>query len=63
VPVDFVETGAGIVNLATDSEYNTLYAVGHATNRVLVHDRIRKRRVAELDVGDEPVWLSVMGEN
>jgi len=37
--------------------------VNPATDRVQVFDRIRKRTVGELDVGDGPAWISVMGEN
>jgi len=62
-PVDFVPTGGAVVHMATDGEANTLYLVIPDTNRVLVVDRISKRTVGELDVGDGPAWISLMGEN
>jgi YVTN family beta-propeller protein len=62
-PVDFIDTGSGIAQMATDSEDNTLYLVSPATNRVLVSERIRKRIIGEIDVGDNPSSISVMGEN
>jgi len=61
--IDAVADSGGTVNMTTDVEDNTLYLVDQAANRVLVVERIRKRRVGELDVGDGPVWISVMGES
>jgi YVTN family beta-propeller protein len=62
-PVDFIDTGTGIAHIATDAEDNTVYLVGSSSRRVLVTDRIRKRIIGEMDVGDGPSWISVMGEN
>lgn len=62
-PVDVLQTAAGVVHIATDGEDNTLYLVELDANRVLVSERIRKRPVGALDVGDGPAWISVMGEN
>ena len=63
VAIDFLDTGAGIVYIATDPEENTLYLVSPDTNRVLVSSRVRRRIVGAVDVGDGPAWISVMGEN
>jgi YVTN family beta-propeller protein len=63
VPVNFVATDAGVVHMATDGEANTLYLVMPDANRVLVVDRISKRTVGELDVGEGPTWITLMGEN
>jgi DNA-binding beta-propeller fold protein YncE len=61
--IDAVADSAGTVNMTTDAEDNTLYLVDQEGNRVHVVERIRKRRVGELDVGDGPTWISVMGES
>ncbi len=61
--IDTVQDSGGTVNMTADVEDNTLYLVNQSTNRVLVFERIRKRRVGELDVGDGPTWISVMGES
>src|SRR3990170_8449016 len=58
--VDFIDTGAGIVQMATDGEENTVYLVSPDLGRVLVFDRIRKRTVGELDVGEGASWIGVM---
>lgn len=60
--VDFVDTGSGVAHMAMDGEENTLYLVSPDTNRVLVSHRIRKRVVGEIEVGDGPSWVSVVGE-
>lgn len=62
-PVDFLQTAGEVAHIATDGEDNTLYLVEFDANRVLVSERIRKRPVGALDVGDGPAWISVMGEN
>jgi hypothetical protein len=61
--VDFVQTTGEVVHIATDVEDNTLYLVESGPNRVLVSERIRKRTVGQLDVGEGPAWVSVMGED
>ena len=60
--IDTVADSAGTVNMTADVEDNTLYLVDQEGHRVHVVERIRKRRVGELDVGDGPTWISVMGE-
>ncbi len=61
--VGFVNTGTGIGYMATDSDENNLYLVGPGKNSLLVSNRISKRIVGEIDVGDSPYWVVVMGEN
>jgi DNA-binding beta-propeller fold protein YncE len=61
--VNLLDTGAGVVSMTTDTDENNLYLVTTGTNRVLVYQRIRKSLVGELDVGDDPSWISVMAEN
>lgn len=63
VAVDFIDAGGAIASMTTDADENTLYLVSPASNRVLVSHRIRKRLIGELDAGDGPSWISVMGEN
>jgi hypothetical protein len=62
-PVDAVDTGAGVAHMTLDVEENTLYMLTPGTRRVLTVDRIRKRPAGEIDVGDGPAWVSVMGEH
>jgi len=62
-PVDVVDTATGIVQMGTDGDLNNLYMVGFDGNQVLVADRIRKRIIGAIDVGDGPYWVVLFGEN
>jgi YVTN family beta-propeller protein len=63
VAVDFLDTVTGIGYMATDGDLNMLYLVAPTVNRLLVSPRVRRRISGELDAGDGPVWVSLMGEN
>jgi YVTN family beta-propeller protein len=61
--VDAVQTGLGTVaNMAIDEEENNLYLVNPATKTVRVSNLISRKTIFEIDVGEEPYWVSVMGE-
>jgi YVTN family beta-propeller protein len=62
VPVDFIRTGGTIAYMAIDSQENNLYLVNAETNRLMVDNLVSKRMVYEIDVSEEPYWVSVMGE-
>lgn len=62
-PVGFVNTGTGIVAMTTDADENNLYMVSAEKNALLVSSRLSKRIVGEIDVGEGPYWVVVMGEN
>jgi YVTN family beta-propeller protein len=61
-PVDFVQAGTTVRHIVADSDENALYLASPQGDRVLVVDRIRKRLIAEIDVGADPSWISVAGE-
>lgn len=61
--VDFIPAPGEIADMATDADENALYLLSRAANRVLVVDRIRKRLVGEIDVGQAPSSITVTGEN
>ncbi len=58
--VDFIQTPPEIADMTTDADENALYLVSRAANRVLMFDRIRKRPVGEVDVGEAPSSITVM---
>lgn len=62
VPVDSIRTGGGIAYMTIDGEENTLYMVNPETNSVLISNLVRKGIVAEIDVGEGPYWVTMMGE-
>jgi len=61
--VGFVNTGTGIVAMTTDADENNLYMVSAEKNSLLISSRLSKRIVGEIDVGEGPYWVVVMGEN
>jgi DNA-binding beta-propeller fold protein YncE len=62
VSVDAIRTGGTISYMAIDGEENNLYLVNPDLKRLMVSNLVSKRMVYEIDVGDEPYWVTVMGE-
>ena len=62
VPVDSIRTGGGIVYMTIDGEENKLYMVNPETKSVLISNLVRKGIVGEIDVGEGPYWVTMMGE-
>ena len=62
VPVDAIRTGGTIPYMAIDGEENNLYLVNPELRRMMVSNLVSKRTVYEIDVGEEPYWVTVMGE-
>ena len=62
MPLYSLRTRAGVSHLRIDAEDNSLYMVSPDTRSVLV-GRLADRKVgAEIDVGDRPYAVAVMGE-
>jgi YVTN family beta-propeller protein len=62
MPIYAMKTRAGVSYLAVDAEDNRLYMVS-ATTQSLIVGRLADRKVAsEIDVGDSPYCVAVMGE-
>ena len=62
MPLFAMKTRAGATHLAIDGENNNLYIVSPGV-RSLAVGRLADRKVAsEIDVGDGPYWVAVMGE-
>jgi len=62
VPVDIIKTGGTIAYTTIDGEENSLYLVNEDRKSLMVNSLVRKRPVYEIDVGEEPYWVVVMGE-
>jgi hypothetical protein len=48
--------------LTIDDQENRLYGVSPDSSSVVVASLADRRVVAEMDVGDGPFWVAVMGE-
>jgi len=62
VSVDFVQTGGTIDCMAIDGEENNLYLVNSDMKSLMVSNLVRKKIVSEMDVGEGPYWVTMMGE-
>jgi YVTN family beta-propeller protein len=61
--VDTIQTGVGdIATLTIDGEENNLYLVNAGTKTVMVSNLISRKTLFEIDVGEEPYGVTVMGE-
>jgi len=62
LPLYTMRTQSGVAHLAVDAESSALYMVS-PDRRSLVIGRLADRKIAsEIDVGDDPRWVAVMGE-
>jgi len=62
MPLYSMRTKAGVSYLAIDAEDNSLYMVNRDTHTVAVAHLANRRVASEIDVGDGPYWVAVMGE-
>jgi len=61
-PVDYVRAGGEVAYMAIDGEERKLHMVSPERNSLLISDLVSKKAVSELDVGEEPYWVTLMGE-
>ena len=62
VVVDFIQTAGGVTYMTIDGETNNLYMVNPETKSLMMTNLVSKKVPSEIDVGDEPYWITVMGE-
>ncbi len=62
LPVDFLPVGGEVGYLALDGERNNLWIVLPASNRLVAVDLANKTTAAEIDVGEGPDRVAVMGQ-
>jgi hypothetical protein len=62
MPLYSMKTRAGVSYMAFDAEENNLYMVSRETRSVAVARLSDRKVVAEIDVGDGPYAVAVMGE-
>jgi YVTN family beta-propeller protein len=60
--VDSINTGAGITYMTIDGDENNLFMVNPEMKSVMVSRLVRKKVISEMDVGESPYWVSIMGE-
>lgn len=61
VPGDFIRTGWGGNALSIDGEENNLHVVLSGQKRLAIANLVSKKVRYDLDVGEEPYWVVLMG--
>jgi YVTN family beta-propeller protein len=61
-PVDSVKTGMGVVYMTIDRDENNLYFVNAQKKTVLINNLVSKKVISEFDVGEDPYWVTLIGE-
>jgi YVTN family beta-propeller protein len=61
-PVGFMDAGGAIAQMTADGDENNLFLVSPDRKAVLVANLTSRRTVGEIDVGDDPYWVTMMGE-
>ena len=62
VRVDFIQTAGGVTYMTIDGETNNLYMVSPETKSLMITNLVSKKMPSEIDVGDGPYWVTMMGE-
>lgn len=62
MPGDSVRAGGGVEHMAIDSEENTLVMAVPQKKSVVIVNLVSKAVIAELDAGDNPTRVTIMGE-
>jgi YVTN family beta-propeller protein len=62
MPLYAMKTRAGVSHMAIDGENNSLYMVSPGGRSLAVGRLADRKVVSEIDVGDGPYWVAVMGE-
>ena len=62
VPVDSINTGGSITYMTIDGDENNMYLVNPDMKSLMVSSLLRKRIMSEIDVGEGPYWVTMMGE-
>lgn len=62
VPIDTMRTRGGVAHLAIDAEQNRLYVVSPDRRSLVIGSLADRKVVSEIDVGEAPYWVAVMGE-
>jgi DNA-binding beta-propeller fold protein YncE len=62
VPVDYIKTGAGITYMTIDGEENNLYMINPEMKLLVTANLVSRKLFFEIDVGEGPYWITIMGE-
>jgi len=61
-PVDYLPAMSGIVYMTIDGETNNLFLVSAEKKKLMAISLVSKKIVSETDTGENPTWVTLMGE-
>jgi YVTN family beta-propeller protein len=62
IPGNYLSASAGTSYMAIDGEENNLYLIHPAKNSLQIFNLVSGSMVGEIDVDDDPYWVTLMGE-
>lgn len=62
MPIDFIDVKGGVNHITIDDDEKRLYFLLPEKKSLKIIDIVSKRIFSEIDVGEDPFWVSVMGE-
>jgi YVTN family beta-propeller protein len=62
VPVDSIRTGGNITYMTIDGEVNNLHFLSSEKKTLMIARLVSKKVITEMDVGESPYWVTMMGE-
>jgi YVTN family beta-propeller protein len=61
-PVNSIRADGGVTYITIDNEERKLHMVSPERNSLIISDLTSQKVVSELDVGEGPYWVTLMGE-
>lgn len=62
VPIDSIKTMGGISYMTIDGDENNLYMINPEKKSLMISSLVRKRIISEMDIGEEPYFVTMIGE-
>jgi len=62
VSMGMVRTGGSVAYMTIDGEENNLYLLIPEQNELLIMELVSRRIIARMDMGEEPAWVTLIGE-
>jgi hypothetical protein len=60
--IDHLPAMSDIVRMTIDGEANNLFLLSAGKRRLLSVSLVSRKAVTETDIGDDPSWVTMMGE-
>lgn len=62
IPIEFIKTGGSTSYMTIDGEENNLHILVPERKLLMIVNLVSKKTIAEIDVGEDPYWVTMVGE-